>query len=115
MSEFVITQAELRAISELEREIPRMKRELDERRGAVDLMLREGIKLEEGRFEAELVTCISRPVPWKVICLEQLGQAAFDAIKKRFKASIYKKLVVREHAILPLWRQNEKRSDEMPN
>src|ERR1700760_2333174 len=105
MSEFLITQVELSAISDLEREIPRMKRELEERRSAVDLMLREGIRVEEGRFEATLITCIGRPVSWKSVCLERLGRAAFDAIKSSYGTTVYRRLVITEHAILPLWRE----------
>jgi hypothetical protein len=70
-------------------------------------MLREGIQVEEGRFDARMATRIGRPVPWKVVCLQKLGQAAFDAIKRTFKTHVYLELEVLEHAVPPLWLNRE--------
>jgi hypothetical protein len=115
MTQLLIRQAELSEINRLEREMASMKHQLEDLRSSVDVMLREGIQVEEGRFEAVLVKCISRPVPWKTVCLEQLGRAAFDAIRHKYRTSIFRKLVVREHAILPLWRQHHDGSDQIEN
>jgi|HubBroStandDraft_6_1064221.scaffolds.fasta_scaffold590346_3 hypothetical protein len=115
MTQLLITQAELSEINRLERDMASMKHQLEELRSSVDVMLREGIQVEEGRFEAVLVKCISRPISWKTVCLEQLGRTAFDAIRRTYRTTVYRKLVVREHAILPLWRQHRDGSDQNPN
>jgi hypothetical protein len=102
-----ITQAELSEINGLERELAYKKKHLEDMRGTVEVLLREGVPVEEGRFDARLATRIGRAVPWKVVCLEQLGQAAVDAIKRTFKTHVYLELEVLEHAVPPLWRSRD--------
>jgi hypothetical protein len=106
-----ITQAELSEINALERELAYKKKHLEEMRGTVELLLREGVPIEEGRFDARLATRVGRAVPWKMVCLEKLGQAAVDAIKRTFKVHVYLELEVLEHAVPPLWRGREGSSE----
>jgi hypothetical protein len=111
MTQLLIRQSELSEISDLQRELAYKKQHLEELRSSVSVMLREGIQVEEGRFDAKMVTHIGRPVPWKVICLEGFGQAAFDAIKRRYKTHTYLELHIYEHAVPPLWRGREGSSE----
>jgi hypothetical protein len=111
MTQLLIRQSELSEINELQRELAHKKRHLEELRGSVEVMLREGIQVEEGRFEARMATRIGRAVPWKLVCLEKLGQAAFDAIKRTFKTHVYLELEVLEHAVPPLWLSREGSSE----
>lgn len=99
-----ITQAELREISELEREISAKQHHLASMRSNLLVMLKEGVPIEEGRFDAELVTKIARPVPWKQELIRLNGQSVADEIKRLYKLHTYYDVRVMEHAIPPLWR-----------
>lgn len=98
-----ISQAELREISELERELPLMKKHLEDMKSSVLVLLREGASVESGRFDAKLVTRIGRPVPWKKLFIDKVGQAAADFLKRTFRTTVYFDVQVVEHATLPLW------------
>ncbi|HET9400076.1 MAG TPA: hypothetical protein VFO34_03910 [Candidatus Acidoferrales bacterium] len=106
-----ISQAELREISELERELPLKKKHLEDMRANVLVLLREGASVESGRFDAKLVTRIGRPVPWKQLFVEKVGQAAADFLKRTFKTTVYFDVEVVEHATRPLWLNNGDTAD----
>ena len=107
MTQLLIRQSELSEINDLQRELAYKKHHLDDLRSSVSVMLREGIQVEEGRLDARMVTRMGRAVSWKLVCLEKLGQAAFDAVKRTFKTHTYLELEVLEPAVPPLWRGRE--------
>jgi hypothetical protein len=106
-----ITQSELREISELERELTWKTKHVGDMKANLMVLLREGVPVEKGRFDARLVTRIGRAVPWKQVFIERLGEAAANLIKRTFKTHIYFEVQVLEHAVLPLW-QGRDDSDE---
>jgi len=99
-----ITQAELQEISDLERELAWKQRHLEEVKANLLILLREGVQVEPGRFDAQLVTRVGRAVPWKVLFIERVGQAAANEVKREFKTHVYYEVQVVEHATPPLWR-----------
>lgn len=99
-----ITQAELSEISELERELSYKEQHLKDMKANLLVLLREGVPIESGRFDARLMTCIGRAVPWKQEFLEHLGQDVADAVKHKYKTHVYYDVQVLEHAVPPLWR-----------
>lgn len=105
-----ITQAELSEISELERELPWKQQHLKDMKANLQVLLREGVSIEPGRFGAKLVTRIGRAVPWKKIFIERMGQAAADLLRRTFKTHVYYDVEVVEHAVRPLWGNQEGRA-----
>jgi hypothetical protein len=106
-----ITQSELHEISDLERELAWKGKHVEEMKANLMVLLREGVQVEKGRFDARLVTRIGRAVPWKQVFIERVGQAAADLIRRTFKTHVYFEVQVVEHAVLPLW-QGQEGSDE---
>ena len=102
-----ITQSERHEISDLQRELAWKGKHLEEMKGTLMVLLREGVRVEKGRFDARLVTRVGRAVPWKRLFIERLGQAAADLLKRSFKTHVYFEVEVMEHAVLPLWRDQE--------
>lgn len=101
--EIRITQAELREISELERELPLKKLRLASMKQNLLVMLQEGVRVEPGRFDAKIVMRIGRAVRWRQVLIERLGQATVDAIKRAFKTTVYHEAKVLEYARMPLF------------
>jgi hypothetical protein len=106
-----ITQAELREITELERELPWKRQHLEEMKGSVMALLQAGAPIEEGRFDAKIVMRVGRAVPWRQLLVERIGQVAADLLKRQFKTHVYPEVRVMEHAVPPLWQGNT-RTDE---
>jgi hypothetical protein len=107
-----ITQSELHEISDLQRELAWKSKHLEEMKSTLEVLLREGVPIEKGRFSARLVTRIGRAVPWKQLFIERIGQAAADLLKRTFKTHVYFEVEVMEHAVLPLWRGLEGSDEE---
>ncbi len=99
-----ITQSELKEISELERDLPWRKRHLEEMKSNVLVLLQAGAPVEEGRFDAKVVMRVGRAVPWRLLLVERIGQAAVDLVKRQFRTHVYPEVKVVEHAVPPLWR-----------
>jgi len=106
-----ITQAELKEVSELEREMVWKKKHLEEMKETLLVLLREGAAVEEGRFDAKLVTRIGRPVPWKKEFISRLGEALANLVKRDYKTHVFFEVQVMEHAIPPLWRSGAGETD----
>src|SRR5260370_9542516 len=98
-----ITQSELHEISEMERELAWKGKHVEDMKANLMVLLREGVQVEKGRFDARLITRIGRAVPWKQVFIERVGQAAADLIRRTFKTHVYFEVQVVEHAVLPLW------------
>jgi hypothetical protein len=99
-----ITQAELKEISELEREVAWKQKHLEEMKGTLMVLLREHVPVEDGRFDARLVTRVGRPVPWKQEFISRLGEAVANLVKRAYKTHVFYEVQVMEHAVPPLWR-----------
>jgi hypothetical protein len=102
-----ISQAELSEISELEREVAWKEKHLTEMKANLEVLLRAGAPIEQGRFDARLATRIGRAVPWKQVFIQRLGQAVADAVKRLYKTHVYYEVEVMEHAQPPLWQKND--------
>lgn len=101
-----ITQAELQEFSELEREVALKQQHLEEMRGTLFVLLRGGAEVEEGRFDARLVTRIGRAVRWKYEFIARLGEVIANEVKRTYKTHVYQEVQIMEHAVPPLWRNN---------
>jgi hypothetical protein len=99
-----ITQAELKEFSELERELSWRQKHLEEMRGTIMVLLRGGAEVEDGRFDAKLVTRVGRPVPWKQEFIARMGEAVANLVKRDYKTHVFFEVRVMEHAVPPLWR-----------
>jgi len=102
-----ITQAELKEICELDRELAAKQKHLEDLKETVTLMLKEGFPIEDGRFDARLDYRYMRPVPWKQVLIEEVGESRVDEIYRTYKGHSYPTLRVEEHAVPPLWRGHE--------
>jgi hypothetical protein len=100
-----ITQAELREVSELERELAWKQKQLAEKKETLLVLLREGVSIEDGRYDARLVTRIGRAVPWKQEFIARLGEAVANLVKRNYKTHVYLEVEVMEHAVPPLWQR----------
>ena len=99
-----ITQAELKDFSELEREAKVKQQQYLERKENLLLLLRGGVGVEDGRFDARLITRVGRSPRWKFEFISRLGEAVANAVKRQYKVHVWYDLQVMEHAIPPLWR-----------
>lgn len=99
-----ITQAELKEVSELERELLWKQKHLEEMKGTLLVLLRGGAEIEDGRFDARLETRIGRPVPWKKEFIARLGEALANLVKRDYRTHVWFEVKVMEHAVPPLWR-----------
>jgi len=99
-----ITQAELKEINELERELPFKKQHLEEMKSSVMALLQAHAPIEEGRFDAKIVMRVGRSVPWRQLLIDRIGQVAANLLKRQFKTHVYPEVRIIEHAVPPLWR-----------
>lgn len=99
-----ITQLELKEVSELEREVAWKQKHLEDMKGTLLVLLRGGAEIEDGRFDAKLVTRIGRPVRWKQEFIARLGDVVANLVKRQYKTHVFYEVQVLEHAVPPLWR-----------
>jgi predicted transcriptional regulator len=99
-----ITQAELKEVNELERELGWKQKHLAEMKDTLMALLRGGAEVEDGRFDAKLVKRIGRSVPWKREFIARLGEALANLVKRDYKTHVFFEVRVMEHAVPPLWR-----------
>jgi hypothetical protein len=99
-----IRQAELKEVSELEREVAYKQKHLEEMKGTLLVLLRGGAGVEDGRFDARLITRIGRAVPWKKEFISRLGEVVANLVKREYKTHVFYEVQVMEHAVPPLWR-----------
>jgi hypothetical protein len=102
-----ITQAELKEYSELEREVKVKQQHWEEKKESLLLLLRGGAEVEDGRFDARLITRVGRSVRWKFEFISRVGEAIANAVKREYKTHVWYDLQVMEHAVPPLWRGHE--------
>jgi hypothetical protein len=102
-----ITQVELEEIDQLTRDIGWRTKRLDEVKSSVKAMLLHHISIEPGRFTAKLRKQVCRNVPWKSLVIEKLGEAMADWFKKLYPPHVRFEVEVVEHAIMPLWKNND--------
>jgi hypothetical protein len=100
-----ITQAELKDVSDLERDVAWKQKHLAEKKDTLLVLLRGGANIEDGRYDARLITRIGRPVPWKQEFIARLGKAVADLVKHGYKTHVFFEVQVMEHAVPPLWQQ----------
>jgi hypothetical protein len=101
--EIQITQAELREIVTLQRDItPKMER-LEQLKSNVKAMLISHIPVELGRFDAALVYRYVRHPAWKQIVINELGREFADECFRNSPGNALCDVKVEEHAVRPLW------------
>jgi hypothetical protein len=106
-----ITQAELKEISELEREVAWKTQHLKDLKANLLVLVRGGVSVEAGRFDVRLDTCIGRAVPWKQLFIDRVGTEAADLARREFKTHVYYEVRVVEHAVPPLWQGSGDETD----
>jgi|SRR5581483_1626152 len=105
--EIQIKQDELREIVYLKREVEPMLERLEELTENVKAMLIHGIEVELGRFDANLVWRYVRHPAWRKVVEEKLGREVAEEIFKNTKGHSICDVKVEEHAVLPLWNDDE--------
>src|SRR4029077_2764467 len=110
----MVTQAELREIFSLERDVaPKLER-IKELKSNVQALLIHKMPVEMGRFDVHLIKRFNRHVTWRQGFVDRLGLAAAQAYAKLFKSRMFCEVRVEEHAVAPLWRGGEP-GRETPN
>jgi hypothetical protein len=102
-----ITQLELAEMAELEREAAWRTKRLDELKSSVKAMLMSHIPVEPGRFDAKLRKQVGRNVPWKSLVIEKLGENVAEWFKRLHPVHVRFDVEVVEHAIMPLWKDQD--------
>ena len=105
-----VTQAELREIVYLQRQIEPMQERLDDLKSNVKAMLVSGMPVELGRFDANLVWRYVRHPAWKQVVIDNLGHEFADRCYREASGNTICDVKVEEHAVLPLW--NDEPDDE---
>ena len=99
-----VTQRELEEIHELERDVKEKQKRIDALKQGVKVLLIHKMPVELGRFDAFLIKRISRPVPWKQACIDNLGVDFVETFRKKYPPQVRFDVGVEEHAVLPLWK-----------
>ena len=107
-----ITQAELREIVHLQRNIAPMMERLEQLKSNVKAMLISHVPVELGRFDANLVYRYIRHPTWKQIVIRELGGQFADECYRNSPGNTLCDVRVEEHAVLPLWNQEEEDDEE---
>jgi hypothetical protein len=101
----VITQRELQNAYELKAEITEKQKQLDGMLDNLKVLLFAKATIESGRFDARLAFKKVHNVPWKQVVIEKLGSNYAESVRLATPAVTLCEVVVIEHAIPPLWRQ----------
>lgn len=107
-----IKQAELKEIVFLQRGIAPMQEHLEQLMSNVKIMLMDHVPVELGRYDANLVYRYVRNPPWKQILIAERGQAFVDECRRNTPGHTLCDVRVEEHAVLPLWNQEDDDSHE---
>jgi hypothetical protein len=110
--EIQITQAELREIVYLQRNIAPMMERLEQLKSNVKAMLISHVPVELGRFDANLVYRYIRHPAWKQIVIRELGGPFADECYRNSPGNTLCDVKVEEHAVLPLWNQKDEDDEE---
>jgi hypothetical protein len=105
--EIQITQAELREIVYLQRDIAPKVERLEQLKSNVKAMLISHVPVELGRFDANLVYRYIRHPAWKQIVIRELGQLFADECYRNSSGNTLCDVRVEEHAVLPLWNRED--------
>jgi hypothetical protein len=99
--EIQITQAELREIVHLQRDIAPKVERLEQLKSNVKAML-----------DANLVYRYIRHPAWKQIVIRELGQPFADECYRNSPGNTLCDVKVEEHAVLPLWNNEDEDDDD---
>ena len=110
--EIQITQAELREIIHLQRDIAPKVERLEQLKSNVKAMLISHVPVELGRFDANLVYRYIRHPAWKQIVIRELGQPFADECYRNSPGNTLCDVKVEEHAVLPLWNHEDEDDEE---
>jgi hypothetical protein len=110
--EIQITQAELREIVYLQRDIaPKMER-LEQLKSNVKAMLISHVPVELARFDANLIYRYICHPAWKQIVISELGRPFADEYYRNSPGNTLCDVKVEEHAVLPLWNREDEDDEE---
>jgi hypothetical protein len=110
--EIQITQAELREIVHLQRDIAPKVERLEQLKSNVKAMLISHVPVELGRFDANLVYRYIRHPAWKQIVIRELGGLFADECYRNSPGNTLCDVKVEEHAVLPLWNHEDEDEDD---
>jgi hypothetical protein len=110
--EIQITQAELREIVHLQRDIAPKVERLEQLKSNVKAMLISHIPVELGRFDASLDWRYVRHPAWKQIVIQELGPEFADECYRNTPGHPICDVKVEEHAVLPLWNEGDDDDEE---
>lgn len=100
-----ITQAELREIVYLQRDIAPKVERLEQLKSNVKAMLISHVEVELGRFDATLDWRYVRHPAWKQILIRERGPEFVEECWRNTPGHSICDVRVEEHAVLPLWNQ----------
>ena len=100
----VITERELQEIHDLQVEIGEKQTRLESMAENVKALLFARASIECGRFDARLAFKKMRNVPWKQVVIEKFGIDYAEAVRRSTPAVTRCEVVIIEHAIPPLWK-----------
>lgn len=107
-----ITQKELGTMFYLQRNITQMTEQLDHMKSNVKAMLIGGIQVELGRYDANLDWRYVRHPAWRQVVVDNLGAQFAEDIFKNTPGHRICDVRVEEHAVLPLWNQQDDDDDD---
>jgi hypothetical protein len=108
----MVTQAELKEIFELQRDVAPKLQRIEELKSNVKALLIHKMPVEMGLFSVRLKSRFNRHVTWKQGFVEKLGLAAAKAYEKTFPPRMFCDVIVEDHAVAPLWRGGEPGREE---
>lgn len=108
----MVTQAELREIFELQRDVAPKLMRIEELKSNVKALLIHKMPVEMGLFSVTLRKRFNRHVTWKQGFIERLGLSAAKAYEKLFPPTMFCDVIVEDHAVQPLWKGGEPGREE---
>lgn len=101
----VITQRDLQDAFDLQAEVAEKQERLSGMLENLKMLLFAKAPIESGRFDAKLGFKKMRNPPWKQVVIEKLGFEYMEAVRRSTPAVTRCEVVIIEHAIPPLWKQ----------
>jgi hypothetical protein len=107
-----VTQAELKEIVDLERDIaPKVKR-VEELKEGVKALLIAKKPVELGRFDVSLLWRYVRHPAWRQIVVDKLGYEFAEECRRNTPGHNLCDVKIEEHAVEPLWKGGEPGQEE---
>ena len=110
----VITQRELQEAHDLQAEIAEKQARYEGMTENIKALLFSKAPIEPGRFDARLSFKRMHNVPWKQVVIEQLGSEYADSVRLAAPTVTRCEVVIIEHAIPPLWKQQDQENAGQP-